>query len=90
MNDEFEQWRVRLRKRLALVVDYGQPYRVRLCATRAIQGMMDANHPLRRESAEELLERVLRPYDKREFIVERRTVMLPVRRPPQSLLDVWE
>jgi len=89
-NADLQEWRTRLRKRLALAVDYEQPHRVRLCAVRAVQSMLDADNPLRSESADALLSRVLRPFDTREYIVDRRAVMMRVRRPPVSVVDVWD
>lgn len=89
-NADREEWRMRLRKRLAVVVDYGWPYQVRLAAVRSVQDMLDAGNPLRAESPDALLSRVLRPFDRREYVVDRRAVMSPVRRPPVSLLDVWD
>jgi len=75
---------------LAVIADLGNSYQIRLAATRAVQSMMEPEHHLRRESAEELLSKVRAPWAKREHIIDRRAVMLPVSRPPKSLLDVWE
>lgn len=85
-----DEWLVRLRKRLAVVVDEGHSYQVRLSAVRAIQASLDADNPLRRESADDLLERVLRPWEKRIFLVAGRGVERQVTRPPVSLRDVWQ
>jgi hypothetical protein len=90
MQPDLDEWRVRLRKRLGVVVDYGLPYAVRLAAVRAVQNMMDEGDVLRAESADALLSRVLRPFDRREYVIDRRAVMLQVRRPPVSVVDVWD
>jgi hypothetical protein len=89
MNDDLEQWRVRLRKRLTVVADEGHSYQVRLSAVRSIQAMLDADNPLRRESPDDLLERVLRPWGRRIYLVAGRGVERQVTRPPVSLRDVW-
>jgi hypothetical protein len=90
MNDDLEQWRVRLRKRLAVVADYGWPYQVRIAAIKSVQSMLDADNPLRRESADDLLERVLRPWAKRTYLVAGRGVERQVTRPPVSLRNLWQ
>jgi hypothetical protein len=90
MQTDLEEWRTRLRKRLAVVVDYGWPYQVRIAAIKSVQSMMPLDHYLRAESPDALLSRVLRPFARREVIIDRRAVMLQVRRPPVSLVDVWE
>ena len=88
--EDHAKWKARLLRRLAVVVDLAQTYHVRLCAVRAVQGMLDPSSSLRREDAHELLSRALNAWDKRPVIVNQRTAWITVRRPPQSLADVWE
>lgn len=87
---DIQEWRKRLRRRLAIIADYGYPYHIRLAAVVAVQNMMTPDHYLRAESPDALLSRVLRPFDKRAYTVDRRVVQLPVRRPPVSIVDLWD
>lgn len=89
-DDDLHAWKARLLMRLGVVVDEGFSYQVRLSAVRAIQAMLDADNPLRRESADDLLDRVLRPWDKRIYLVAGRGVERQVTRPPAGLRDVWK
>lgn len=83
----FEAWRARLRRRLAVVVgDHAN--HVRLSAIRAVKAMLADDDPLTMEPAESLLARVVPPWAKREYRGCR--VPMTVRRPPESILDVWD
>lgn len=84
-----ETYRLRLLKRLGVIVDEGKPYRIRLCATRSIQAMLPDSNPLKRESAEDLLDRILQPWDSRVYLERGRGQLRTVSRPPRSLRDVW-
>lgn len=89
MSDDLDEWKARLRKRLAVVAG-DWPYQVRIAAIKSVQSMLDADNPLRRESADDLLERVLRPWDRRIYLVAGRGVERQVTRPPLGLRDVWQ
>jgi hypothetical protein len=80
---------VRLRKRLAVVVDDAQPLRIRLCAIKAVQQSLLEINPLRRERPEALLDRIKRPWELRIYLMGGRGVERRVQRPPQELSDVW-
>jgi hypothetical protein len=81
--------RKRLLRRLAVVVDEHWPDRVRLAAVRAIQGMLSRDNPLRGAAAGGLLDTVKSSWGSRLEVVGGRAVERPVRRPPQSLSDLW-
>lgn len=80
---------IRLRKRLGVIVSDRWSYRIRLCAVRAVQGMLPAENPLKQESAESLLDRTLQPWDVRLYLERGRGVLRTVTRPPISMRDVW-
>lgn len=88
--EDHAKWKARLMRRLAVVCDLGQSYTVRLAAVRAVQAMLDPGSALHQEPVHELLDRVLEPFAKRPVVVGQRTALVTVRRPPQSLADVWE
>lgn len=88
-NADLEAWRARLRRRLAVVVDEGLSYRIRISAVKAIQAMM-SDHSISRENPDDLLARVLRPWQTRERLIGNRMARVPVTRPPVSVMDVWE
>lgn len=79
----------RLLRRLAVVADEGRPEFIRLAAIRSVQAMLPDANPLARESSDQLLDRVLRPWDVRAYLVAGRGVMRTVSRPPISMRDVW-
>jgi hypothetical protein len=81
--------RKRLRRRLAVVVDERWPDRVRLAAIRALQGVLIPNNPLRRMTPEMLLDSMKTSWGMRLEVVRGRAVERPVRRPPQTLSDLW-
>jgi len=84
-----ETYTVRLLKRLAVVADEGRPEFIRLAAIRAIQKMLPSTNPLTQESSGQLLDRVLRPWDVRSYLIGGRGQLRAVSRPPASLRDVW-
>jgi hypothetical protein len=87
--EDHAAWKARLMKRLTVVVDTGQTHQIRLAAIRAVQQMYGPDSSLRKEGADDLLGRVLNPWDRKETEVDRRTCWIPVKRPPQGVRDVW-
>jgi hypothetical protein len=79
----------RLRRRLAVVVDEGWAYRIRIAAIRAIQAMLGPNNPLKHTPPDALLDSVKPAWGARLEVVGGRAIERPVRRPPRSLNDVW-
>lgn len=83
------EWKARLIRRLAIVVDEHRTNTVRIAAVRAVQQMLDPTHPLRSERPDDLLGSVLWPWDRREELRGGRWVQCTVARPPKGLGDVW-
>jgi hypothetical protein len=81
------QWKARLLRRLAVVTNADYTYHIRLAAIRSVQEMMGPDSSLCRESAERLLQRVLPPWAKRDYMDK--PGPMTVKRPPQSVMDVW-
>lgn len=87
--EEGEAYRVRMLRRLAVVADEAKPEFIRIAAIRSIQKMLPSGNPLAREPSDQLLDRILRPWDSRMYLVAGRGVMRTVSRPPVSMRDVW-
>ena len=79
-------WKARLLRRLAVVTNADYTHQIRLAAIRSVQEMMK-DSSLAHESAESLLKRVLPPWAKRDFMDK--PGPMTVKRPPQSVMDVW-
>lgn len=87
--NEYAEWHVRLLRRLTVIVDDRWAYSIRLASVRAVQAMLPPENPLRKENPEDLLDRILQPWDVRLYLVGGRRVTRRVTRPPASLRDVW-
>jgi hypothetical protein len=89
-NDTAEAKRTRLARRLGVVCDDAQTYKIRLAAVKAIQQSLPERNPLRQMTPEDLLESVKRPWNTRLVLENGRGVERPVRRPPEGLSDLWQ
>jgi hypothetical protein len=89
-SEDHATWKARLLRRLAVVVDDGQTYMVRIAAIRAVQEMFDVDSSIRCEDAHSLLDRVLNSWDTREELRGGRYAECRVKRPPEGLRDVWK
>ena len=83
------EYQSRLLWLLAVVTDGSRGDRARLAAIKAVQQMLPDGNPLRLEEPNDLLDRLLQPWESRSYLVNGRSVMRTVSRPPASLRDAW-
>jgi hypothetical protein len=88
-SDSLTPERKRLLVRLMVVAGDEWPETVRVAAVRAVQATLAEHNPLRSEAPKDLLEQVKPLWGTRLCVEGGRGVTRRVRRPPQSLSDVW-
>jgi hypothetical protein len=84
-----EAARVRFVKRLCVVADEEQPDFIRLAAVRAIKATLPTAHPYQVVTAHDLLHSVKPSWESRTYMEGGRGVERRVRRPPETLADLW-
>jgi hypothetical protein len=89
MTPPHEEYRARLLRRLAVVVDEGKPHGIRRAAVVAVQSMLRDGNPLKAEDPDNLLERTLPAWGNRLYLIAGRRRYARVQRPPTALSDVW-
>jgi hypothetical protein len=81
--------RARFMRRLSIIVDESRSDFIRLAAIRKVQAMLPEINPIRLQNLEKLLDSVKRPWETRPYLIGGRPQMRPVKRPPQTIGDLW-